>query len=236
MFYDLSVSAGFKDIEKLRDPHTQGYCVCYTAATVEAALAESPVLPKVEGVSLYTRVDISYSTGLDSFSMKSLRKKYDVVCIAMDSLTPLPTITKLEPDLIRLPLSELRHTRKSLGGTLQTANIFIELQIREALYRSRVPWLNMLRRLLRFGCRRRIILSSGAQGPTELRNGLDIERILAVLNIRPNISQQMLENTRNLLENAAIKRYTVDGAVATNENEGALKEDFIIKQIRNQTG
>lgn len=215
MFYDLNLHEDFADFGELASVDCRGYCM---------AAASSPV----DSPPVYTRVNVQYDSKLDSAAMARHRAAYDIVCITTDSMACMPTIVKLRPDVVQIAIEAVRHLRKTFAGMLAESGAYVELCIRDGLYARRALWMNACRRLLRLGCRRRLVISSGASVFTELRGRDDVLRILALFGLGGASALAVLSNGRAVLRQAALRRYAVGDAVATAAGGGRLKHDFII--------
>lgn len=132
-------------------------------------------------------------------------------------------------------LEEVRHLKKTFINTLKEKDICIEVTLRDALYNSkdRIQWLNAVRRLLKLGCKRNLVVSSGAIISTELKSADDISKILGVFDLGGDTIKKILQNSEAVLRRAALKRFTSRGTIAVNEGEGRLKKDFIIDYLKN---
>lgn len=228
-FYDLNVAAVFRDFSELEDVQCTGYCLCYRIDDIGTALAgtKEEAFPGVRK-PVYTRLDIEYSGKMDHLTMNHLRSLYNLVCVTTSSVSNIQTILKLEPDMIRIDNEQIKHIRKSLSGSIREKGVFVELVIRDALYDRKTVWMNACRRLLRVGCRRQLILSSGATMHTELKGEDDVCKILAIFGVAPNIAKQVAANTERLLRTAALRRYSAEGAITNSVDRGVFKRDFII--------
>lgn len=227
--FDLNLNEKFTDFDEIDSIGCEGFCVTISATDI-AGLRDPKPLPPC-GKPLYTRINIAYSNRLDSATVARLRT-YNIVCIVADSLTSLHTIAKLAPDMIQVPLDAIRHAKKTLAGTLREHKLFIELSIRDALGERRVAWMNACRKLLRLGCKRSLVISSGATVFTELRGGTEVARVLRLFGLRERTAQGVVGNAERLLRLAALRRYSTNGAIANSVERGAFKRDFIIEYHR----
>ncbi|KAI4291571.1 ribonuclease P/MRP protein subunit RPP1 [Pancytospora philotis] len=220
MFYDIGLDAAFQDFGELGKAGCDGFCIAQT-------LDSQPKLPPTP-VPVYSRIDVEYDGRLDSAKMSSLRRQFNLVCIIVDSLASLPTISKLNPDLVHIPVDMLRYIRKTLPGTLQENGTYVEVCVRDGMYENRVAWMNGLRKLLRLGCKKYLVVSSGARGFTELKSKNDVLRILDLYSISGSGALSILRNTERLLRCAALRRYSASHEVAVSTDQGPFKNDFII--------
>jgi len=221
MFYDLCLKNSFKSWEDLGDADCDGFVIenpdAHTANSSDG-VASKPV---------YLRKTLKFANGQEG-AFKEATRHHDIVCAELEDLGCIKSASKLEIDLIRVPLDTIKHARKTLPGILKEKNIYLELCVRDALYENKALWMNSLRRLLRLGCKNCIVLSSGAEKFTELRGARDMAKILGLYGISEDKAGRMLDNTRQLLRRAALRKYSVDSAVVSLEDEGRFKQDFII--------
>lgn len=220
MFYDVGLNEDFKDFAELSQIECAGFCIAQTSST--------PIeLPSLQ-VPVYSRIDIEFEGRLDSAKMAGLRKQFNVICIVVNSLASLPCISKLGPDIIQIPVELLRHVKKTLPGLLNENGIYVEVSIRDGLYGQRVPWMNGIRRLLRLGARKMLVISSGAKLGTELKGKNDVLRILDLYGVSGDQALAILDNTERMLRCAALKRYTCNHTIAVSTDQGPFKRDFIL--------
>lgn len=227
MYYDLNIDCNFKDIPELEEMDANGYCMTkyafenYKNVTV-------PAVPQTSK-PIYTRVEIDYQNRLDQVAMSSLRL-FDVVSIRNVDSSNISSVMKLDPDIISLKSEAIKHIKKSLINSLKQKGFYIEICLRDALYgqKERIQWMSSLRKLLKIGASKILVISSGAQVFTELKSINDISKILNVFGLSNDRVKKILSNSADVLRRAALKRYSSNGAIATNENEGRLKEDFVI--------
>jgi len=228
MYYDLNISAQFSDFSEFDEMDAKGYCI--TTPALEGhrniSVPQTPSAAK----PLYTRVDIEYQGRLDQAAISSLRA-FDVVSIRNVDSGNISSVLKLDPDLISLKMDEIRHIKKSFVNALKEKGLYIEMCLRDALYspKERIQWMNSIRRLLKLGGGKILVISSGAQFFTELKSSNDICKILNVFGVSDDRVRNILRNSSEVLRKAALRRYTSNGAVASNENEGRLKEDFVVR-------
>lgn len=229
MSYDLNLSQSFSDFQELENLDHMGFCIC-----VEAKDNLKTIVPSSFNLStskpLYSRVNIEYNSRLDSSTMNAL-SKFDLVCITGVDSSNISSVIKLCPDLIVLRSEEIKHLKKTFINTLKQKEIYVELLIKDALYngKDRIAWMNNIRRLLKFGCSRTLIISTGATVFTELKSSVDICKLMGVFGLSDDKTKKILKNSENVLKNAALKRYSANGSVASNTEEGILKRDFIVK-------
>lgn len=229
MFFDLNLHEDFADFEELEKIECSGFCIAFSIDDIGKALGGAKLDGRGgAGSRLYTRLDMAYNTKLDSYAMGRLRQLYDVICITTDSLAAMPTIAKLEPDLVRVRLEEIRHAKKTLAGTLGESGMHIELCVRDALRGQRVLWMNACRRLIRLGCRRSLVISSGAESFVGLKGRRDLARILGLFGLGEGRSGDVLDNSGRLLRLAALRRYSCREVIANSVERGSLKQDFIV--------
>lgn len=224
MYYDLYIDHQFQDYSELEDVDAKGFCL------VSQNNKNTEVLPiQTASKPIYTRLNVEYSNRLDTSSFTSFRH-HDIVCIKNVGTGNLPSVIKLEPDLINLKIDEIRHIKKSFINILKEKRLYVEICTRDALYntKERILWMNSLRRLLKLGCAKILVVSSGAQVFTELKHSNDICKMLKAFGLSDDRVRQILNNSEQVLRNAALKRYSTRNCIYTNENEGRLKEDFII--------
>ncbi|ELA41483.1 uncharacterized protein VICG_01467 [Vittaforma corneae ATCC 50505] len=234
MYYDLNIDCQFKDFSELDCVDAKGYCMSMSPKENYRSISPFPV-PALEK-PIYTRINIEYQNRLDQSIMNSLRK-FDIVCIQNVDSANISSVIKLDPDVIGLKIDEVRHIKKSFINTLKEKKLYIEICIRDALYGSRekILWMNSLRRLLKLGCARILVVSTGAQIFTELKTSNDICKILNVFGLSDDNVKKILRNSEDVLRSAALKRYSSRNAIVTNENEGKLKEDFIINYKKRES-
>ena len=96
------------------------------------------------------------------------------------------------------------------------------------LAKKGILWLNSLRRIIKLGGSKILIISSGAQVATELRDERDIYKILNLVGLSECSCKKILENSKTLLRNAALKRYGSNNAISNPVNVDKLKSDFIV--------
>ncbi|KAI5149620.1 ribonuclease P/MRP protein subunit RPP1 [Enteropsectra breve] len=215
MYYDLYLKQSYDSFDDMAGVKIKGFAI----VDYEKQCASG---------SIYSRINVSYSNKLDQAMMAKLRLKYDIICVLADSIQSLQSIGKLGADIVQIELEALKHAKKTLPGFIQDKDIFLELVVSDALYGQRILWMNILRKLLKLGCKRNIILSSGAEHYTELRGENDLAKMLAVFGISEDNAYRILDNSRKVLRNAALRRYSSNGVIANSVPEGALKRDFII--------
>lgn len=227
MYYDLNIDSQFKDIPELNGIDAEGYCMSISPGDNYRSTQLFPVPPLDKPI--YTRINIEYQNRLDQSVICSLRR-FDLVCIQNVDSTNISSVIKLDPDIISLKIEEIRHIKKSFINMLKEKGLHIEICIRDALYgpKEKILWMNSLRRLLKLGCAKILVVSTGAQLFTELRGSNDVCKILNVFGLSSDKARKILSNSEDVLRNAALKRYSCRNAIVTNEYEGRLKEDFII--------
>lgn len=232
MYYDLNITSEFNDISELENVNANGFCMSIiqkdNLKTVE------PVKIPLSSKPIYSRINIEYQNRLDQSVITALQK-FDLVCIQNVDKNNISSVIKLEPDLISLKTSEIRHIKKSFINTLKEKKIFVEICIKEALYDSKekIFWMNSVRRLLKLGCAKILVVSSGASIFTELKNMNDICKILNLFGLSDDSVKKVLNNSEKVLRNAALKRYSSRGVIVSNEEEGKLKRDFITNYTSN---
>lgn len=106
---------------------------------------------------------------------------------------------------------------------------------RKALYetKEKVLWMLCFRRLLKLGYARILVIPSGAQTSTELKSSNDTCKMLKFFGKNDDQGGKVLENSEEVLGNAASKRLTARNVITTNEDEGKFKCDFIMDCIKN---
>lgn len=228
MFYDLNIHENFTEFKEVSNSGFQGCCISFLRNENPKSIT-LPTLPKSDFCRIYSRIDLNYNTSIDQGVMSRLRM-FDVVCISNVDSSNISSIIKLGPDLIRLKPEGLKHIKKSFINTLKEKQIYLELILREALYGSkdRIIWMNTLRRLLKLGCAKNLIISSGAKVFTEVKRPDDIYKILNLFGFSNDSCKKILHNSEDVLRRAALKRFSSNGAIANTVEEGDLKRDFII--------
>ncbi len=230
MFYDLNLSHNFTDFKYLKDLNCLGVCHTYDFTDINQAFIP-PRLINSSHIPIYTRCNIEFTSKLDTTIINKLSKIYNVVCIRTNSFNNIPTISKLAPDLVEISLEQLKHIKKNFSGLLKDSNLFIEISIRDAIYTKRILWMSVLRKLLKYNCKKNIIISSAAKVFTELKSYNDIQRILRLFIKNENIIREIIQNSAILLEKAANKRFLTNGVIANSNDEGRFKKDFILKKF-----
>lgn len=232
MYFDLNIDESFSQFADLESADTAGFCMLFSQKEGLGSI-NTPNTRK----PIYSRINIEYQNRLDQSKMNNLRR-YDIVCITNIDNNNISSIIKLEPDLVTVKLEDIRHLKKTFINTLKQKDICIEICIKNALYNSkdRIQWLNGVRRLLKLGCKRNLVISSGATISTELKSADDICKILGVFDLSGDTIKKILQNSEGVLRRAALRRFTSKGVIAVNENEckskndgeSSLKKDFII--------
>lgn len=219
MFYDLFIKESLSS-DQIKIPQVGGFCFVY----------ENQHKPKqIEASHFYSRINLPFNKSMDSRLMKQ-NEIYDIVCITEVDNSNISTVIKLEPDLVSLKMESIKHIKKSFINTLKEKNIYVELLLKDTLYnaKDRILWMNSLRRLLKLGCHKNLVISSGASISTELKRPIDICKILALFKLSEDKSRKVLDNSELVLRKAALKRYTYNTVVGNNIEAGSLKKDFII--------
>ena len=229
MSYDLNLNYSFTDFKELENIDHKGFCIC-SEAKENLKTIIPPVYDSLNSKSLYTRVNVEYHNRLDSSTIKYL-SKFDLVCIKGVDNTNISSVIKLNPDLIILKAEEIKHIKRTFINTLKQKEIYVELIIKDALYsgKERIIWMNNIRRLLKFGCLKQLIISSGASVFTELKSSIDICKLMSVFGLSDDKTKRILKNSEIVLRNAALKRYSSGGICASSVEEGELKKNFIIE-------
>lgn len=233
MFYDLNVHESFLDFEEITKQGIDGCCISY-AINESLKSAKPPTLPKSEACKIYSRIDVNYNTSIGQDTLSHL-KAFDVVCINNVDNSNISSVIKLNPDLIRLKCDTLKHIKRSFINTLKEKQLFLELTLRDTLYGSneRIVWMNSLRRLIKLGCSRNLVISSGARYFTEIKRPHDICKLLNLFGLSDDNCRRILDNSKHILRKAALKRYSSNNAISSNIQEGDLKNDFIIGYNKN---
>lgn len=237
MYFDLNISESFSQISDLENTDTKGFCMVFSQNEhFESIKIPDTVKP------IYSRINVEYQNRMDQSKMNNLRK-FDLVCITNIDNNNISSIIKLDPDLVTVRLEEVRHLKKTFINTLKEKDICIEVCVRNALYNSkdRIQWLNAVRRLLKLGCKRNLVISSGATINTELKSTADICKILGIFDLSTDTVKMILRNSEAVLRRAALRRFTYKGAIAVlseinstavNERENRFKRDFIIDYLK----
>jgi RNase P/RNase MRP subunit p30 len=227
MHYDLNIKESFGDFEDLENSEAKGFCMAFQSDSNFRGISQ-PVLPTLRK-PLYSRIDLDYQNRLDQSAMAHLQR-FNIVCLRNVDSTNISSVIKLDPDLISLRIEGLRHIKKSLVNVLKQKGIYVEMVLRDALYSSkeRVVWMNSLRRLLKLGCAKNLVISSGASIFTELKRSHDICKLLNLFGLSDDNARRVLLNSEAVLRKAAMKRYSFKNSVATSADEGSFKHDFIL--------
>ncbi|KAM0680952.1 hypothetical protein GINT2_000734 [Glugoides intestinalis] len=227
MYYDLNIDTKFSDIDELNNIDAKGFCMAITAVGNLREISQLSIPKTIKPI--YTRINVSYQTSLDSAIMHRLRK-FDIICIEEVTNSNIASVIKLSPEIITIKKDEIKYIKRSFINTLKEKGIYIEVTIKDALYtqKEKIIWMNILRRLIRLGCYKNLIISSGSTVFTELKSSNDICKILNVFGLSDNSVKKILLNSEKVLEKAAFTRYASNETIATNENEGRLKQDFLI--------
>lgn len=182
-----------------------------------------------ENLKLYTRINIPYNNKLDQATMTKLRR-FNLVCINKIDNSNINSVLKLEPDLITLNLDFFKHIKKSFINQLKEKEMFVELSIRDALYGSkeRVRCMSCIRKLIKLGCYKNLVISSGAGIFTEVKRPADILKILSLFGLSDDRSCIILNNSERVLRKAALKRHSFRGAISNSVEADNFKNDFII--------
>jgi hypothetical protein len=79
-------------------------------------------------------------------------------------------------------------------------NVYLEITFRQCLYsrKARTLWMGNVRRLLEVTGGRNVVLSTGAECPTELREPMDLVKALHVFGVSEAQGKLMLQNSREL--------------------------------------
>lgn len=223
MYFDININEDFDSIEQLDAVDCSGFCLTFKKYT-----QENISIPSIKK-SIYSRLDVEYSTKLDP-SIITKYRKYNIICIETDSPSSIPSIIKLQPDLIRIKMDVIRHIKKSVIRNLVENGMFIEMRIADCLYNSkdRVMWLNACRRILKFGGFKSLVISTGAKIITETRSDRDIYKMMNILGLSDDRIKNILNNSEILLRAAAMKRYSINGAISNSLDQGKFKNDFVI--------
>jgi RNase P/RNase MRP subunit p30 len=226
MFYDLHLKETFKDFDELDKAGIRGGCL------VHSNIADSFVSPHNR---IYSRLNIDYTSSLDQATMNKYMK-YNIVCISKVDNNNISSVIKLNPDIITLNLDFFKHLKKSFINKLKEKGIFIEMIIRDTLYSSkdRIIWMNCLRKLLKLGCSKNLIISSGAGIFTEIKRSEDISKLLNLFNVSDDNAVKILNNSELILRKAALKRYAYREAISNDVVVDNFKNDFIINYLKDE--
>lgn len=227
MHYDLNIKESFRDFESLESEETKGFCMVFQSCGNFRAISQ-PTLPTLRK-PLYSRIDIDYQSFLDQSAMAHLQR-FNIVCLRNVDNSNISSVIKLDPDLVSIRAEDLKHIKKSFINVLKQKGIYVEMVLRDALYSSkeRVAWMSSLRKLLKLGCAKNLVISSGASIFTELKRTHDICKLLNLFGLSDDNARKVLLNSEAALRRAAMKRYSFKGSIATSAEEGSFKNDFII--------
>lgn len=227
MHYDLNISDCFKDLKRLEDSESSGFCMTFQSEDNLRHISPPP-LP-VLAKPIYSRINVEYHSRLDQSAMARLQK-FNIVCLKGVDSSNISSVIKLEPDLVNIRIEGLKHIKKSFINLLKQKGICIEMVLRDTLYNSkeRIAWMNAMRKLVRLGCTRNLVISSGATIFTELKRPHDICKLLNLFGLSDDVSRRVLLNSEGVLRKAAMKRYSFKNSIATDENEGNFKHDFVL--------
>lgn len=227
MHYDLNIKESFRDFQYLENSEVRGFCMVFQSDGNFRGICQ-PVLPSI-GKPLYSRIDLDYKSRLDQSAMAHLQK-FNIVCLKNVDNSNISSVIKLDPDLVNLSIGDLKHIKKSFINALKQKGIYVEMVLKDALYSSkeRVVWMNSLRKLIRLGCAKNLVISSGASVFTELKRSHDICKLLNLFGLSDDSARRVLLNSEAVLRKAAMKRYSFKNSIATSADEGSFKHDFIV--------
>ncbi|KAH9410930.1 RNase P subunit p30 [Ordospora pajunii] len=237
MYYDVNLSDEYSadEVKGLEESEYQGFCVNKKVKAGE--FGRLMWKPRDLGVEkgCYSRIELEFAEGeAISYDQKKAMKS-DVFVVKIGGAGGLDKLIKLQPDMISFDYSSSVLRLKS--GLVKTAikeNIFFEIPIREGLYgaEQRVWWMRNVRKLLFVTKGKNVVVSSSARRLSELKRVEDVVVMLQMFGLKRRRAEEVLRNSKRLLEQCAMRRHCNKGMVVTSTDDGALKRDFLVKKYK----
>ncbi|KAM0671292.1 putative subunit p30 of RNase P/RNase MRP [Ordospora colligata] len=235
MYYDVNVSEDYctDEVKGLEESEYQGFCVCKKVKAGE--FNRLLWKPKDLGVKngWYSRIELEFAEGEAINYDQKKAMKSDVFVVRIGGAEGLDKLIKLQPDMISFDYSSpVLRLKSGLVKTAMKENIFFEIPIREGLYgvEQKVMWMRNVRKLLFVTKGKNVVVSSGAKRLSELKRVKDVILMLQTFGLKRKRAEQVLCNSKRLLEHCAMRRHCHKGMVVTSVDDGALKRDFLMKK------